>query len=181
MKRWQQITSKWAQALWVLIAIAALFPKTGLSQRDSGQLLSSAETERAVQALSKWFECEDCGAGDLTAVTRYGQSVVPSLIAALNAGPSPARRERLRRSLDAGYDRRVEQARKMPTRKIASNKEEYVARYVDNFDAQYRIRAAQALAAIGGADAREALEAALGKAQRADVRTAIQQSLYAIR
>ena len=59
----------------------------------------------------------------------------------------------------------------------------YVKRDVDNFEAQYRARAAQALAAIGGTDARNALEGILAKARRdelhlrEDVRRAIQEYL----
>ena len=47
--------------------------------------------------------------------------------------------------------------------------EVYVKRDVDNFAAQYRARAAQALAAIGGPDARNALEAIMGKVGRGEV------------
>jgi hypothetical protein len=143
--------------------------------RDSG--MDQAENWKAVQALTAWFECEECEEGELRAVLRYGQSVVPSLIAALNHGPSPASRELQRLGIERRYEELVRQAEQKPERKLASTKEEFVSRYMSNFDAQYRVRAAQALAAIGGRDARSALEKALPQAPRADVRTTIQQSL----
>lgn len=178
MQRPQQLASRWRSALFLSLAIAACFPTTGLGQTDSSQHMSRSD---AVTALITWFECDDCGQGGLKAVTRYGEAIVPSLVATLNAGPSPARRERLRRSRDAGYDELASQAGSKLSMKLASSKEEYVARYLANLDARYRIRAAQALAAIGGTNARRALETALGKAERDDVRTAIQQSLNEIR
>ena len=138
--------------------------------------LSTAQSERAARTLSAWLEAEVFDPSELQPLIQYGQAVVPSLIAALNAGPSPARRERLRHSLDAEHDMLLEQARNSPGRKLPP-KGDYIDHYAANFEALYRIRAAQALAAIGGAEARKALEAAAGKAGRDDVRAAIQESL----
>lgn len=180
MKRSHEVTEKWRRAVYLSLSIAAWFPTAALGQPDSSQL-SRAEAVKAVETLTRWFECADCGQSGLRAVTRYGQSVVPSLIATLNAGLSPASRELLRRLVDSRYDELVDQAQKRPDMKMASSKEEFIARYLDGYDAQYRIRAAQALSAIGGTNARSALETNLGKAERADVRTAIQRSLNEIR
>ena len=113
-------------------------------------------------------------------MTRFGQAIVPSLVAVLNEGPSPATRELLRRELERRYDQLAEFARKNPDAKVASTKEEFVAMYLRNFDAQHRVRAAQALGAIGGRQAR-ALEAAAGKAERDDVRTTARRSLEKMR
>jgi hypothetical protein len=50
-----------------------------------------------------------------------------------------------------------------------------------NFDALYRARAAQALSAIGGPAARNALEASVGKDQRDDLRAALRQALEKVK
>jgi HEAT repeat protein len=143
--------------------------------------MSRAEAAKATQALIRWFDCESCGEADLTAVTRHGQGVVPSLIATLNAGLSPASRQALHDSFAARYDALDEQARKDPKFKMKSTKDEFIARYVDQHDARNRIRAAEALGAIGGTNARTALQTALANAKRADVRKAIQEALQQIR
>ena len=58
-----------------------------------------------------------------------------------------------------------------------SSKEQFIASNIDNLNAQYQVRAAQALAEIGGPTAIRALEDGLDKAKRADVRTTIKNSL----
>lgn len=163
------------------LALAAALPSIGLAQSQSGARPTAAQTERAASALSAWYECQDCGAAELKAVTAYGERVVPSLAAALKEGPSPARRERLRNSLGAAYDQMAAQAQRYPERKLPDSRSDYIERYVGNVDAQYRIRAAQALATIGGRQARSALEAAVGGSQRGDVRKAIERSLREVK
>ena len=160
----------------LFLAIGTLLPAS-LSRAER---LTGAETERATHAIHTWLESEDFDEGDLNTLIRYGEAVVPSLIAALSAGPSPARRERLRRSLDADYSSLAERARKQAGRKVPS-RDDYLGHYLGNFEALYRVRAAQALAAIGGPDARKALEAAVGRAARADVRAVIEQALKEIK
>jgi hypothetical protein len=162
-------TSVWRQSISLGLAVAVfLSPAAGLAQPDPER--------KASQALAKWLE-HDCEEGDLRALIRFRQAVVPGLIAALKDGPSPASREVVGRLADASYDELIEQAQRKPERRIASGRDAYVTRDVDNLDAQYRIRAAQALAAIGGADARNALENAARQAQREDVRETIQELL----
>jgi hypothetical protein len=160
------------------LALAVALPSVGMAQSSPPP---PAASERAARALSAWYECQDCDAGELNAVTRYGERVVPSLIAALNGGASPARREGLRRSLGAAYDQMAEQAQRYPERVLPESRSDYIERYAGNLDAQYRIRAAQALAALGGPQAAGALEAALAKPQRDDVRRAVERSLQKIK
>lgn len=181
MKALRHSTSVWPQSisLWLVVAVFCS-PAAGLAQPGSDRRLGNAETEKASQALAKWLE-HDCEEGNLKALTRHRQAVVPGLIAALNAGPSPASREILGRLTNASYDELIEQAQRKPERRIASGREAYVARDLDNFDAQYRVRAAQALAAIGGADARNALENAARRVEREDVRETIQELLKKMR
>jgi hypothetical protein len=140
-----------------------------------GQGLSRSESEQAAQVLAAWLESEHREAALLEPVVRYGQAVVPSLTSALNNGPSAARRERLRRLLDEGYDADAKRAKA----KLALSKADYRQHYMSNFDALYRVRAAQALAAIGGDDAIKALKEA--RIERADTRDAVQQALRDIK
>jgi hypothetical protein len=181
MESFPEVRLKGTQASLIVLAIAAFFSITALGQPDSGKRLSRDETVNAIDALATWFECEECHPAQLIAVTRYGQIVVSSLVATLNGGLSPASRELLRRLLDARYTELAEQGEKDARFKITSDRKDFVARHLGDFDARYRIRAAQALVAIGGAEARKALEAALSKAERPDVRTVIQQSLERIK
>ncbi len=134
----------------------------------------------AVGALAAWLESEHGEPAELAPVLKYGQAVVASLSAALAEGPSPVRRERLRRSLEANYAayRSAMQDRSpwpVPTQ------EQYLGHYLDNFDAIYRVRAAQALAAIGGQQARDAIAKSISAEERAEVRTLLQELLTEIK
>jgi hypothetical protein len=148
--------------------LATLTTDTAWNQPEAGS---------AAQALVNWLECEHCEHGEVEAVTHHGQAIVPSLIAALNQGPSPATRDELGRALAERYEQLVEQSKKNPRAPIAVTRDRFVEFYGGALDAQHRIRAAQALAAIGGERARAALEAAAGPAQRDDVRAAVTKLL----
>jgi HEAT repeat protein len=174
MKAPRYSASVWGQSISLGLVVAVfLLPAAGLAQPAS-------ERERAAQALAKWLE-HDCEEGNLKALTRFRQAVVPGLIAALKDGASPESRDVVSRLANASYDELIEQAQRKPDRRVASGRDVYVERDVENLDAQYRVRAAQALAAIGGADARDALENALRQAQREDVRETIQELLKKMR
>lgn len=134
------------------------------------------QSEQATRALATWLESDDFEPRRLAPVTKLGQLVVPSLAAALERGPSPAKRELVRRSVAADYEALDRGARPASARPLRS-KSDFTRHYLANFDALYRIRAAQALGAIGGPSARKALEGALPKAPRDDVRTVIEQVL----
>jgi hypothetical protein len=158
-----------------VIAILSL-PAASLAQPDSGGRFSQEEAALASEALTKWLE-QDCEEGDLKSLIQFRQLTVPGLIAALNEGPPPATRELVRRLANESYDELLEQAQRKPERRIASGRDAYVARDVDNLDAQYRVRAAVALAVIGGPDARNALENALRRMTREDIEMAIRELL----
>jgi hypothetical protein len=117
----------------------------------------------ASRDIVTWLECEECVAGELEAVVRLDQTAVPSLVASLREGPPSARREVQRRHLALTY-RRL---------KLAMTEEQYVLRYVENYLALYRIRAAEALGAIGGPAATQALEDAAAEPFRDDVKAAV--------
>jgi hypothetical protein len=116
-----------------------------------------------------WLECEECTEGELEAVVKQGQVAVPTLAASLRDGPSPARREQLRRHLEESHGRVKDR-----TRTTAAV---YVQRYTENFEALYRVRAARALGLIGGPAARQALEDAQRQPYRDDVRQSIKAAI----
>lgn len=132
----------------------------------------AAEVRRAVVA---WLECEECEEGELEAVKKLGSSAVPTLGATLERGPSAASRERVRRHLEDSYGRIAEHVKKNPEEKFDVSLEEYVKIYLENYAANYRVRSAQALSAIGGEAAHKALSTAVAKkSQREDVQAAIE-------
>lgn len=137
------------------------------------------ESNRIRTSLVEWFECEECEEGQLEAVVRHGELAVPSLVATLRGGPSAASREMLRQGLEERYAQIVAYGREHPAVKPGSGKDEFVAMYLEKFDAQYRVRAAQALGAIGGVKAREALSSFLPGAKRDDVRESVVRALRA--
>jgi hypothetical protein len=174
-----QIRSSWLYA--ACLGLVVLLPTATWSQPKDAAALSPQNAERARQALIAWFECEECENGELKAVASFGQAVVPNLIGALNEGTSPPSRALLRQQLEERYDSLMEAGRKNPQMKIESSKNDFVNMYISNFDAQYRVRAAQALGAIGGSKAHQALEAALGKAGREDLQATIKETLVKMR
>lgn len=170
--------SRWKHAL-SFAATLALAPalSCGQQQQPAAREMSTAESEQARQALKTWLECEECQEGELAAVTKYGDAIVPSLIAVLNQGLSPAGRERLRLDLEARHDELAARAQHNQRSQLTASKEEFTALYLSNLDAQYRVRAAQALAQIDGPRARSALEAVVGKTPRADVDSVVRALL----
>jgi hypothetical protein len=154
--------------LLAVVVLLALHADMAIAQTR----LSPSQAQSAVIALSAWLESDHGDADELAALLRYGQSVVPSLAAALAAGPSAARRTRLRTALETGY---------MTRTSVAASREEYVRYYMGNFEAMYRIRAAQALAAIGGPAARDAMRQSLESEKREDVRAALKELLEQVK
>ena len=141
--------------------------------------LSPEQAADARRQIVAWLECEECESGELEAVVKLGETAVPTLAATLREGPSPATREKVRLHLVDTYANLRKQAR--AESKVDMSEDAYVKMYMDNYDALYRVRSAQALAAIGGAGAQRALEAAKGYTLREDAREAVNQSLQKIR
>jgi hypothetical protein len=161
-------------ALCVRLAVAVLY-----STSAAGAPVAKRET-RAVEpthVLAAWLACTNCDIGELKAVTRLGSSAVRPLVATLEDGLSDATSELLRRSLNELYDELLEQARERPQMKPASTREQFIARYLVEVDINHRTRAAQALGAIGNADARAALKEGLARAHHPRVRKAITDAL----
>ena len=139
--------------------------------------LSPDQAAEARRIIVAWLECEECESGELEAVVRLGKVAVPTLAATLRGGPSPASRERLRRHLVSTYGRLRKEGETHREMSVAQSEEAYVKTYMDNYVALYQVRSAQALAAIGGDEARSALEAAGQAPLREDVAVAVKESL----
>jgi hypothetical protein len=149
-----------------------------LAKKTSGRELKQSQAEKALRAATAWFQCNDCESGELRAVAQYGNSVVPTLVAVLKQGMPATQSTQQRRELAARYADLLEQSRKESKFEMGSkSQEEFIERYNTGYDIQYQIRAAQALAAIGGAVARQELGGALRGAKHESVRSAIQQLL----
>ena len=99
--------------------ISSFYPSVKLVLPHAGHAFSGTGYRRyfdeepvsAEQALANLFECEYCEHGELEAVARHGQAIVPSLITTL-IGPSAAIRENLRGDLQARYGQLVEQSKR---------------------------------------------------------------------
>lgn len=139
--------------------------------------LSPDQAAGARRIIVAWLECEECESGELEAVVRLGNTAVPTLAATLQGGPSPASRERLRRHLISTYGRLRKEGETHREMRVAQSEEAYVKTYMDNYVALYQVRSAQALAAIGGDEARRALETAGQASLRKDVADAVNESL----
>src|SRR5438045_405912 len=87
----------------VAAAIVTFTAVLGAQQRDAAKL-PAAQASAAVSVLKTWFECDECEAGELAAVVKLGEPVVPILGAVLRGGLSPATRELVRGQLADRYD-----------------------------------------------------------------------------
>src|SRR5437016_4314556 len=131
----------------------------------------------ARETIVAWLECDECTSGELDGVVKLGTVAIPTLTSTLRQGPSEAKREQLRRHLSSTYQDVKQYAARHPTAKVVGSEAEYAQPYMDNLVALYQIRSATALGAIGGADARAALEEAARAALRDDVRAAVVAAL----
>jgi hypothetical protein len=121
--------------------------------------LSPEQAAAARRTIERWLECDECVDGELEAVLRLGPTAVPTLVATLRAGVSPARRAELDRELRV---RHAELAARAQGR-TALDVETFVREQLAIQQARYQVRSAQALARIGGAEAKQALDDALAR------------------
>jgi hypothetical protein len=143
--------------------------------------LTPEQATVARRAIINYLECDECEEGELEAVVKQGPAVVSSLVATLLEGPSRANLETLRRQLITNYRELKEYERTHPDSKVPGTEEQYVKTFTENYIALYRVRAATALGAIGGPEARRALEEASRKSLRTDVQAAVNASLAKIK
>jgi len=136
--------------------------------------------EAARVAMVEWLECEECEENQLENVLKHSAQLQPMLISTLHKGVAPASRELYKRELERRYDELVAYSKTHPNSKPTLPKEEFVNLYLDNMTAQYQTRAAQALSIIGDEKSKQALQEALDKSKREDVKEAITQALQEI-
>ena len=134
---------------------------------------AAAEARRTIVA---WLECEECTDGELAAVKKLGSIAVPTLAATLREGPPPANLETLRRHLAKTYQKLKEYERTHPESKV-SDEATYVRQNVDAYVSLYKSRAATGLGAIGGSDAKRALQDAAAAPHDDVVKSAINEAL----
>ncbi len=135
------------------------------------------EVEAARTAMVDWLECEECTEDQLKTVLEYSPLLQPMLVSTLHKGVSPASRELYKRELEKRYDELIAYSKTHPRSKPTLPKQEFVNLYLGNLTAQYQTRAAIALSAIGGEKSKQALQEALKKTKREDVRDAIKLAL----
>ena len=161
----------------VLVAVAlSIFGTAGVYAKE----LSPEDSLAVRKAVVAWLECEECTEGELEGVLRLGEVAVPTLGAALERGPSPASLEKVRMHLESSYRNLVEYARTHEEVKIDQSEEEYVKQYLENYQANYAVRSAQALAKLGGPEARKLIDAAGKRKLREDVAVVVQESARAL-
>ena len=169
----------------LIVLLALCMAATGCPRRGAGPNgntnLTPEQSTEARRTIVTYLECEECEEGELEAVVKLGQSAVPTLAATLRGGPGSANRELLRRQLQDTYRKLKEYETTHPNAKVAQTEEEYVKTYSENYVALYQSRAATALSAIGGPDARKALEEASQLPLRDDVKATIKASLDKIK
>jgi hypothetical protein len=145
---------------------------------EAVQGLTPEQSAAARRTIAAWLECEECTDGELEAVKRLGATAVPTLVATLGAGPSPAARELVRRELRAHYAELEAAARARGRPLPPGDVEAWVEQEIAAWVARYQVRSAQALDAIGGPEAERALRAAQASgALREDVADALRKLL----
>ena len=149
-----------------------------LGSAPSGQPPPPIEAEAAVRAFSG---CDECTNGELQAVVKLGASTAPILARTLLNGPTKERLEAHRQFLLKRYAVLKESEKTHKNAVVPQSQDEFVQRYVEKYDSLQRKRSARALEAIGGADARLALEQSIKLPLRPDVLEAVKESLARIK
>jgi hypothetical protein len=142
---------------------------------------SGEEAARRQQTIVGWIECDECNERQLEAVAALGAQAVPTLSAMLRDGPPADTRSKLRDHLVSTYRDQLEYAKTHPEDRPTMTEEETVQLYMQNQLALYQTRAARALGAIGGAEARAALNEALKQPLSDDAKAAVNESLQKIK
>jgi len=169
----ERVTS-WCRRPWTSVLVIGLIAGGCAAPTTSTPAMPSPEKAVEIRStVMAWLDCEECSDGELAAVVKLGDAAVPSLVASLRGGLSPARREQLRRHLEESYTRLQNKSR--------ASADAYVQRYTENLVALHRMRAADALSIIGSPAARQALESAQAEPYRDDVKQSIKAALARLR
>ncbi len=159
---------------WMVFMISTL----GLGACEPKSSTDPKLAEQARTAMVAWLECTRCNDQQLVDdLLKYGGLLRPMLIRTLEQGAAPASRALYVYQLEQRYDRFVAYSRKHSHFIPTLAKQDYVDIHLARFNSQYRGRAAQALAKIGGNSSRLALQEALNKSGSADIKEVIKTSL----
>ena len=156
---------RWRNWLSVLaLAVVAL-----LAMASCHAWRTHRETAASAAPVYAWILCEECDHGERARVVALGDTAVPLLRTLLIDGAPPDRKQRMQEYLaplrNPGQGRR-------PASPVI------LASVLSNYDMLYRVKAASALSAIGGANAQRALCDARGRsASPPTVRRAIDTAL----
>ena len=118
-------------------------------------VLPSCQSRRPI-VLTNWLTCGECTDGQLDALKRLEPVPYAELTEALLTGPPAATMSQFEDRLTQHHQTLTEEAE--PDHRLRSQESLYVARYSGNLRRLYRLRAAEGLSHIGGAEAKEALE-----------------------
>ena len=160
------------RAIFVLLMTAAAC--RGAQQTAAPQQLPPADVQRT---LLIYYECEECQSGELQAVVRLGDNAVAPLAQVLRDGPPADSIAKLQQHLVTQYQQDANDARLRNAPAPPMSQDETVALYTENYTRMYRTRAARALGAIGGTNARAALTRAQSLNLPPEVQAAIKQAL----
>lgn len=115
---------------------------------QSPATLRSGQQASVDKIVYAWMQCQDCMAGERERVVSLGGTAVPRLRAILKEGPPPSHMAAIQKSLQ--YLVSHADSGRVPSRRA-------LAAQLDAFQSMYRVRAASALAGIGGRAALSAL------------------------
>ncbi len=131
----------------------------------------------AIYTTLGWLECEECIAGELTAVVNLGEEAIPLLALALSDGPSSTSRQIYTEELTSSYTRMTNNSG-IPTvsgHSLVLN--DYIDRHITNYVRLYRIRALKALSIMAGQNAILALQQAYQQPLPMDIKVRIREAL----
>lgn len=130
--------------------------------------------------LLPYLDCMDSDCDQaLEEVLAYKGDAIAPLVAVLEEGTSRTYEAELGYALAIRYDALVEAGAEAGV-KLPLDRDGFVAHGLDQADAAHRIRAAQALAQLGGSEAKEALYDAKAQPHRADVLAAVVSAIEAL-
>ncbi len=158
-----------------LLAFCLMTPEC--QKQGTPKPLTPEQATKVRREIVNYLECEECEDGELEAVVKLGPIAVLTLAATLREGPLQSSLELLRRHLTANYRKLKEYERTHPEVIVPGTEQQFVTIYLDNYVAQHQGRAAKGLAAIGGTEAKRALEEASVKPLRDDVKAVVKSSL----
>ncbi len=155
----------------VIVGVSVRTADASFGTRD--QIPAPTDVENVIQV---WLECDECTGGELQAVVTLGPKAVPILASMLQKGPAKERLDAQRKHLLKRYGSLRDYQKTHSDARVTESEDEFVGRYMNKYETLQRIRAARALGAIGGADARNALDQALKLPLSPEVLKAVKES-----